>query len=200
MEVWNSFPVSNQTGNEIHFATVSLTTLVDSPVITASSSRWCHWRRIRKSNGHRGRQRRRLGCAAGSWDHYKNLVEQASKLFGAHHYSDYHFLLSLSDHVAHFGLEHHESDDSRIGERGLVDDGHANWRQDCCPMSTCIRGTGSTGAQRAWLRRTTRCPCRTICFGCTRADQTILASCSPAVVDYVGPTRSETTGTYRRRP
>src|SRR3982074_3010888 len=27
-------PVSNQSGNEIHFATVSLTTLVDSPVIT----------------------------------------------------------------------------------------------------------------------------------------------------------------------
>jgi predicted metalloprotease with PDZ domain len=57
------------------------------------------------------------------WDHYKNLVEQANKLFGAHHYRDYHFLLSLSDHVAHFGLEHHESDDSRIDERGLVDEG-----------------------------------------------------------------------------
>jgi predicted metalloprotease with PDZ domain len=56
------------------------------------------------------------------WDHYKNLVEQANKLFGAHHYRDYHFLLSVSDHVAHFGLEHHESDDSRIDERGLVDD------------------------------------------------------------------------------
>src|SRR5271170_6001142 len=57
------------------------------------------------------------------WDHYKNLVEQTNKLFGAHHYRDYHFLLSLSDHVAHFGLEHHESDDSRTGERGLVDPG-----------------------------------------------------------------------------
>jgi predicted metalloprotease with PDZ domain len=28
----------------------------------------------------------------------------------------------LSDHVAHFGLEHHESDDSRVDERALVDD------------------------------------------------------------------------------
>ena len=56
------------------------------------------------------------------WDHYKNLVEQANKLFGAHHYRDYHFLFSLSDHVAHFGLEHHESDDSRVDERGLVDE------------------------------------------------------------------------------
>jgi predicted metalloprotease with PDZ domain len=57
------------------------------------------------------------------WDHNKNLVEQTNKLFGAHHYRDYHFLYSLSDHVAHFGLEHHESDDSRVGERGLVDEG-----------------------------------------------------------------------------
>jgi predicted metalloprotease with PDZ domain len=56
------------------------------------------------------------------WDHYKNLVEQAQKLFGAHHYRDYHFLYTLSDHVAHFGLEHHESDDSRVDERALVDD------------------------------------------------------------------------------
>ena len=30
--------------------------------------------------------------------------------------------LHLSDHVAHFGLEHHESDDSRIDERALIDE------------------------------------------------------------------------------
>jgi predicted metalloprotease with PDZ domain len=44
-------------------------------------------------------------------------------LFGARHYRDYHFLYSLSDHVAHFGLEHHESNDSRSEERALVDPG-----------------------------------------------------------------------------
>jgi predicted metalloprotease with PDZ domain len=55
------------------------------------------------------------------WQEYKNLVVQAGLLFGAHHYRDYHFLFSLSDHVAHFGLEHHESNDSRVDERGLVD-------------------------------------------------------------------------------
>ena len=46
---------------------------------------------------------------------------QTNALFGAQHYRDYHFLYSLSDHVAHFGLEHHESNDSRLGERTLVD-------------------------------------------------------------------------------
>jgi predicted metalloprotease with PDZ domain len=56
------------------------------------------------------------------WDHLKNLVAQAGALFGTYHYRDYHFLYTLSDHVAHFGLEHHESDDSRVGERGLIDE------------------------------------------------------------------------------
>jgi predicted metalloprotease with PDZ domain len=117
-------PVTNQSGNEIHFATVSLTTLVDSPVITGEFLKVVSLAQDPLTE---------MDIAADSaaaleasqevWDHYKNLVEQANKLFSAHHYRDYHFLLSLSDHVAHFGLEHHESDDSRIGERGLVDEG-----------------------------------------------------------------------------
>jgi predicted metalloprotease with PDZ domain len=49
-------------------------------------------------------------------------VKQAGILFGARHYTDYHFLLTLSDHVAHFGLEHHESNDSRVEERSLIED------------------------------------------------------------------------------
>jgi predicted metalloprotease with PDZ domain len=60
-------------------------------------------------------------------------VDQANKLFGAHHYRDYHFLLSLSDHVAHFGLEHHESDDSRVDERGLVDESARKSEADLLP-------------------------------------------------------------------
>jgi predicted metalloprotease with PDZ domain len=49
-----------------------------------------------------------------------NLVAESGKLFGARHYRDYHFLFTLSDHVAHFGLEHHESNDSRLPERTLL--------------------------------------------------------------------------------
>jgi len=116
-------PVSQQTGNEIHFTTVSLTTLVDSPVIAGEFLKVVPLAQDPLTE---------MDIAADSaaaleapqevWDHYKNLVEQANKLFGAHHYRDYHFLYSLSDHVAHFGLEHHESDDSRVDEHGLVDE------------------------------------------------------------------------------
>src|SRR6266481_6176403 len=56
------------------------------------------------------------------WEHYRDLVKQAGILFGARHYTNYRFLLTLSDHVAHFGLEHHESNDSRVEERSLVEE------------------------------------------------------------------------------
>ncbi|HXM66210.1 MAG TPA: hypothetical protein VN911_05725 [Candidatus Acidoferrum sp.] len=116
-------PIASQSGDEIHFSTVSLTTLVDSPVITGQFLKV-----VKLADDPLAEMDIAADSAAALdapqevWDHHKNLVEQANKLFGAHHYRDYHFLLSLSDHVAHFGLEHHESDDSRIDERGLVDE------------------------------------------------------------------------------
>jgi predicted metalloprotease with PDZ domain len=116
-------PVTSQNGNEIHFATVSLTTLVDSPVITGEFLKVVPLAQDPPTEMDiAADSAAALDASPDLWDHYKSLVEQTNKLFGAHHYRDYHFLLSLSDHVAHFGLEHHESDDSRIDERGLVDD------------------------------------------------------------------------------
>ncbi len=109
---------------EIAFQPAPLNALVDSPVITGE-----YLKVVKLADDPLTEMDIAADGAAALeapqevWDHYKNLVDQANKLFGAHHYRDYHFLLSLSDHVAHFGLEHHESDDSRIEERGLVDDG-----------------------------------------------------------------------------
>src|SRR5260370_33994595 len=116
-------PISNQSGNEIQFSTVSLTTLVDSPVITGEFLKV-----VKLADDPLTEMDIAADSAAALaapqevWVHYKNLFDQTNKLFGAHHYRDYHFLLSVSDHVAHFGLAHHEPDDSRIDERGLVDD------------------------------------------------------------------------------
>ena len=116
-------PVASQSGNEIHFATVSLTTLVDSPVITGEFLKVVPLAQDPPTEMDiAADSAAALDAPQETWDHYKNLVEQAQKLFGAHHYRDYHFLYTLSDHVAHFGLEHHESDDSRVDERSLVDE------------------------------------------------------------------------------
>jgi predicted metalloprotease with PDZ domain len=59
-------------------------------------------------------------------DGYKRLIAETGALFQARHYRDYHFLLTLSDHTAHFGLEHHESSDDRVPERTMIDD-DARW-------------------------------------------------------------------------
>ena len=107
-------PIASTTGDngatQITFQPASLTTLVDSPVITGEFLKV-----VKLADDPLTEMDIAADSAAALappqevWDHYKNLVEQANKLFGAHHYRDYHFLLSLSDHVAHFGLEHHLS-------------------------------------------------------------------------------------------
>ena len=50
---------------------------------------------------------------------YGRLVAQAGLLFGTRMYRHYTWLLTLSDHTAHFGLEHHESSDDRTDENSL---------------------------------------------------------------------------------
>jgi predicted metalloprotease with PDZ domain len=52
---------------------------------------------------------------------YQKLVAETGALFGARHYRQYHFLLTLSDQVGGHGLEHHESNDSVASERALLD-------------------------------------------------------------------------------
>jgi len=45
---------------------------------------------------------------------HRALVQQAYKLYGAHHYAHYVFLLSLSDAVREHGLEHHQSSEDGV--------------------------------------------------------------------------------------
>lgn len=118
-----SLPIASQTGEEIKFKPASLTTLVDSPLITGQ---------FLKVVPLAQNPAQEMDIAADSaaaldvpdllFDPYRKLTDQALKLFGAQHFREYHFLYSLSDYVAHFGLEHHESNDSRLGERALVDE------------------------------------------------------------------------------
>ncbi len=131
-----ALPIEREAGNEIEFKPSSLTTLIDSPVQTA-----VNFRTVELSPG--GPVQHFLHLAADSEratritdeevKHYRNLVEETNTLFDAHHYRDYHFLLTLSDHIAHFGLEHHESSDYRTDEDSLVDDDARKVTADLLP-------------------------------------------------------------------
>jgi predicted metalloprotease with PDZ domain len=114
---------SGAPGNEIRFDPVSLTMLVDSPIIAGEFLRVVPLASSPQTElDIAADSAAALEAPAAVLDAHKQLVDQAQKLFGAHHYRDYHFLYSLSDHVAHFGLEHHESNDSRVDERSMIDD------------------------------------------------------------------------------
>jgi predicted metalloprotease with PDZ domain len=119
-----SLPIENESGNRVSFKPISLDLLVDSPVITGEFYRNIDLTPPGEPIHHE------IDIAADSADALNmspenqkemiNLVAESGKLFRARHYRDYHFLLALSDHVAHFGLEHHESNNSRLPERTLL--------------------------------------------------------------------------------
>jgi predicted metalloprotease with PDZ domain len=48
---------------------------------------------------------------------HRNLVSQAYKLYGAHHYDHYDFLVALSDTLGGIGLEHHRSSENRVAPK-----------------------------------------------------------------------------------
>jgi len=112
-------------GNVVTFQDASLTTLVDSPVQATS-----HMRRVDLTPASKvphflniaADSEAALAITPKQVDAYKQLVLEANALFGAHHYTRYDFLYTLSDSVAHFGLEHHQSSDDRVNERTLLDD------------------------------------------------------------------------------
>ena len=106
----------------IAFAPVSLTELIDAPVLAGR-----HFRAIELG----GDPAVRLNIAADSEaalavmppveQGYRQLVHEARALFGAVHYRQYQFLLALTDQADASGLEHHESSDNWVGERAMVD-------------------------------------------------------------------------------
>jgi predicted metalloprotease with PDZ domain len=119
-----SLPVDKESGTEITFKPISLDLLVDSPIIAGEFYRSVDITPRDEPIHHEldlvADSEAALNLSADNQKQMTNLVAESGKLFGTRHYRDYHFLLTLSDHVAHFGLEHHESNDSRLPERTLL--------------------------------------------------------------------------------
>jgi predicted metalloprotease with PDZ domain len=132
-----ALPIAKQDGNTIDFSPVPLNTLVDSPVLAGR-----YFRKIELTPGQQpihemdiaADSEAALAMTPDMQKHFRKLVEQTGPLFGhVRHYRDYHFLLTLSDQVAHFGLEHHESSDDRTNERSLIDPNRRLYFSDLIP-------------------------------------------------------------------
>ncbi|MGA7380323.1 MAG: M61 family peptidase, partial [Terriglobales bacterium] len=109
----------------IGFKPVSLTTLIDSPLIAGD-----HYRRVELTNPGDtpphvidmvSESDAGLAMTPADEAAYRKLVAETGALFGARHYREYHFLWTLSDQAGHHGLEHHQSSDNSTAERTLID-------------------------------------------------------------------------------
>ncbi len=110
-------------GNTTRFATVSLEQLIDSPVLSGRYFKEIplapevtpkHYLDL-AADGPEDLDLRPKTVAA-----FNNLVREAGALYASRHYTSYHFLVTLSDQVAHFGLEHHQSSDDRVREKTFL--------------------------------------------------------------------------------
>jgi predicted metalloprotease with PDZ domain len=115
----------SSSSNDVEFAPVSLTTLVDSPLIAGLFYRQIKLTRpgetpvhvmdvVADSEGELAMKPEDLAA-------YQKLVAETGALFGARHYRQYHFLYTLSDVTGGHGLEHHESNDSAASGRTLLE-------------------------------------------------------------------------------
>ncbi len=112
-------------GEVVRFAPVSLETLIDSPLLAGRFFKEVplapeitpkHFVDMAAD----GPEDLRVSSA--QIEAWSNLVRETGALYRSRHYKSYHFLVTLSDNVAHFGLEHHQSSDDRVEARGFVDD------------------------------------------------------------------------------
>jgi predicted metalloprotease with PDZ domain len=127
---------TSSSGNSVEFAPVSLEMLVDSPVLAGQYFREIplaedvtpkHFLDL-AADGPEDINLRPEMIAA-----FSRLVRETGALYQSRHYSSYHFLVTLSDEVAHFGLEHHQSSDDRVSEKTFLDDSQALLSADLLP-------------------------------------------------------------------
>jgi predicted metalloprotease with PDZ domain len=102
---------------------VSLTTLVDSPVLAGQNFRSIALAPDVQPPHHLDIAADSVAALAISDEQiaaYSRLVREAGALFGARHYNHYDFLVSLTNYFYPNGLEHHQSSDNRIAERSFI--------------------------------------------------------------------------------
>jgi predicted metalloprotease with PDZ domain len=137
--VWQYGTALTKTGESngvIQFETVSLEQLVDSPLLTGKYFKEFplapevtpkHYLDL-AADGPEDLRIKSETLAA-----FDNLVRETGALFQSRHYNSYHFLVTLSDQVAHFGLEHHQSSDDRVAEKTFIDDSLTYLTADLLP-------------------------------------------------------------------
>lgn len=118
-----ALPPTSSTSDALQFSSVSLTTLIDSPVLAGRHFKTLPLGGTPAVYIHLAADSEAaIDIPAAKTAALRKLVQEAAALFGATHYNQYHFLWTLSDQIGFEGIEHHESSDNRTAERALIDD------------------------------------------------------------------------------
>ncbi|MDF2494028.1 peptidase M61 [Sphingomonas sp.] len=100
-------------GSTYSYQTTDYDTLVDSPILAGRYGKtWPLSNRVKlavyaDTPGE-------LAATPAQIDAHKRLVDQAVKTFGAQHYDNYTFLVSITDNLGSIGLEHHRSSENGV--------------------------------------------------------------------------------------
>jgi predicted metalloprotease with PDZ domain len=123
----DGYDPQNPKGGTTHYAVTTVEQLEDSPVITgqyfhefalAPEVTPKHYIDVVSDSPEDSKLRPALLVEL------NNLVREAGAAYDSHHYNVYHFLLTLSDVAGGEGLEHGQSSDNGVGEKGFSDPSH----------------------------------------------------------------------------
>ena len=124
----SALEVASRDGDTVHFKPTTYNTLVDSPIYAGK-----YFKRLDLDPGAKAAVHMDIVADAPKYleitpeqvKPFRELVQQMYKLYGAHHYSHYDFLVSLSDKMSGNGLEHHQS-----SEDGTSADFFTEWKKN----------------------------------------------------------------------
>ncbi|MFC5741470.1 M61 family metallopeptidase [Dyella tabacisoli] len=113
----SALEVATREGDTVHFKSIDYDDLVDSPIYAGQ-----YFKRVDLDPGAKtpvflnivADEAKYLEIKPEQLKLHQNLVQQMYKLYGAHHYDHYDFLLSLSDKMSGNGLEHHRSSENGV--------------------------------------------------------------------------------------
>ena len=115
---------TSTTGSTVAFETVSLETLIDSPMFAGP-----HYRQVDLDPGARfpvrlhafGDEPANLEIKPEQLAMHRALVREADALFGVRHFDRYEFLLAASARLGGIGLEHHRSSENQVEPNYFTD-------------------------------------------------------------------------------
>jgi predicted metalloprotease with PDZ domain len=115
-------PVRTENGFA-EFPQVSLTTLVDSPLLSGKYFRTLELSSTPPVFVDIAADVPEALDVSPEWEaRLRRLITEARALFGGFHFEQYRFLLAFSEELGNDGIEHHQSSDDRLGARLFSDE------------------------------------------------------------------------------